>query len=215
MLLQSYFGPEFFVREKVIDAMRSFFKGQGFHEVETPVLVAHPGTEVFLEPFETVLKYATGEKHEAFLLTNPEYFLKKLLVAGVGNLFQITKCFRNNEGKSSLHNPEFTLMEWYRVGADYTVIMKDCEQLFLWILRQVNGVVGGSDPNSIPKILRYQGKDYDLSVPWERLTVAEAFQKYADINEEVLLSEELLREYAIEKGYSITLANTWEDIFEQ
>src|SRR5258708_17312512 len=106
MLPQSYF-----VREKVVDAMRSFFKGQGFHEVEIPLLVAHPGTEVFLEPFETVLKYATDQKHEAFLLTNPEYFLKKLLVTRLGYLFHITKSFRKIEGKSSLYNSELTFME--------------------------------------------------------------------------------------------------------
>jgi lysyl-tRNA synthetase class 2 len=201
-LLHTYLG-----REQVIDAIRLFFKQQGFHEVDTPLLAEHPGTEPYLEVFETQLKFSDGEQKRAFLLTSPEYALKKLLVAGLGNIFQICKCLRNGEGKSGKHNPEFTIMEWYRAEADYTDVMKDCENMFLFILEQVKKRKDG--------ILEYQGKKYDISTPWERVSMAEAFQKYAGIDTDTLLSEEKLTAAARKKGYTIDAETTWESLYNQ
>lgn len=195
----------YLVREKVLDAIRLFFKQNGFHEVDTPLMAGYSGTEPYLEPFETRLKFADGEEHQAFLLTSPEYALKKLLAAGLGNVFQICKCFRNGEGKSDKHNPEFTIMEWYRSDADYTDIMRDCENLFNFILKSLGG----------DGILKYQGKSYDISAPWERLSVAEAFAKYADIDVETLLSEKLLPAAAQQKGYLVDSTSTWESLYNQ
>lgn len=198
---------KFLMREKVIDAIRLFFKQNDFHEVETPLLMEHPGMEPFLEPFETQLKMNGGVTRRAFLATNPEYAMKKLLVAGLPRIFQICKCFRNGEGLSEKHNPEFSIMEWYRAGADYTAIMDDCENLFNFILQKVNGRQDG--------VLEYQGKSYDLTPRWERVTVAEAFQKYADISVDVLLSESQLLAAGAQKGYAVTPQTTWEEIYNQ
>jgi lysyl-tRNA synthetase class 2 len=96
---------------------------------------------------------------------SPEYSIKKLLAAGIGNCFEITRCFRNEEEISSLHNPEFTMLEWYRVGADYKVVMEDFEKLFVKIIGKEK--------------MKYQGKTYDLSLPWPRISFKEAFKKYA------------------------------------
>lgn len=159
-LLQKYL-----IREKVVDVVRDFFKKQGFHEVFTPILVPVPSTETNLEVFETQLRTASGVKREAYLIMSPEYSIKKLLAAGIGNCFEITRCFRNEEEISRLHNPEFTMLEWYRVGADYKDIMRDFENLFLKII--------GKDR------LEYQGEVYDLSLPWPRISFEEAFLKYA------------------------------------
>src|SRR3990167_96888 len=153
------------IREKVIDAIRSFFKKQGFREVFTPILVPVPSIEPNLEVFETQLRTSKGLKRRAFMIMSPEFSIKKLLAAGVGNCFEITKCFRNEEEVSRLHSPEFTMLEWYRVGANYLDVMKDFENLFLKI-------VGKNK-------MTYQGKAYDLSLPWTRISVAEAFQKFA------------------------------------
>src|SRR5688572_23957001 len=87
------------VRERVVDAIRAFFKEQGFREVETPLLVAHPGMEPHLEVFETRVGPARG-----FLTTSPEYAMKKLLAAGLERTFQVCKSFRNGEELSRLHN---------------------------------------------------------------------------------------------------------------
>lgn len=198
------------MREKVIDAIRLFFKHQDFHEVETPLLVEHPGMEPFLEPFETKLQMGDLPSKRAFLLTTPEYAMKKLLVAGLPKIFQICKCFRNGEGKSGKHNPEFTIMEWYRANSDYTEIMRDCEQMFQWILKSV-ALAEGEESQA----LSYQGKTYDLSSPWERISVAEAFQKYAGIDTETLLSSSRLIEAGQKKGYTVTSQTNWEEIFNQ
>ena len=156
---------KYLIREKVIDAIRDFFKSGGFHEVFTPILVPVPSIEPNLEVFQTQLRTAKGLKRKAYLIMSPEYSIKKLLAGGIGNCFEITKCFRNEEEVSRLHNPEFTMLEWYRVGADYKDIMRDFENLFLKII--------GKDR------LLYQGETYDLSLPWPRINFKEAFKKYA------------------------------------
>jgi lysyl-tRNA synthetase class 2 len=156
---------QYLVREKVIDTIRSFFKAEGFHEVQTPILVPVPSAEPNLEVFETLLKTASGKTRRAFFILSPEYSLKKLVASGLGNIFEITRCFRNREEVSSWHNPEFTMLEWYRVGADYKKIMADFENLFLQII--------GEDT------LTYQGRKYDLKVPWPRISFTEAFSRYA------------------------------------
>jgi lysyl-tRNA synthetase class 2 len=163
---------KYLVREKVIDTIRSFFKDQGFHEVFTPVLVPIPSIEPNLEVFETEPRTFKGLKRKGFLIMSPEFSIKKLLAAGIGNCFEITKCFRNEEEVSPLHNPEFTMLEWYRINTDYTGVMKDFEHLFREILRKV-------DPKVDLSKWEYQGKDYDLSLPWPRISFEEAFAKYA------------------------------------
>lgn len=155
----------FLVREKVIDTIRAFFKNRGFREVFTPILVPVPSAEANLEVFQTQLRTASGRKRKAYLILSPEYSIKKLLAAGVGNCFEITRCFRNEEEVSPLHNPEFTMLEWYRVGADYFDIMRDFEDLFIKIIGEEK--------------FKYQGKTYDLARPWPRVSFAEAFKKYA------------------------------------
>ncbi len=199
---------QFLVREQVCDGIRSFFKSHDFHEVETPLLVEHPGTEPYLEVFETSLLHGDGKKQPAFLLTSPEYAMKKLLVAGMGPIFQICKSFRNGEGKSSRHNPEFTILEWYRPNADYQAMMNDCEQLLLHLLHIIH-------PQQRDTFLTYQGRSYDLSAPWERLSVAEAFHKYVGVAVDELLSVEKLRQVAKQKGYRVNEQTTWEAVYNQ
>jgi len=158
-------GQKIQIRERVVDTIRAFFKKRGFREVFTPILVPVPSAEPNLEVFQTQLQTASGKKRQGYLILSPEYSIKKLLAAGIGNCFEITKCFRNEEEVSRLHNPEFTMLEWYRVGADYTDIMKDFEDLFLKIIGKEK--------------FTHQKKTYDISRPWPRVSVAEAFKKYA------------------------------------
>lgn len=197
----------FDTREKVIDSIRAFFKKQSFREVETPLLVRSPGTEPYLEVFETELRSGDAIQSPAFLTTSPELQMKQLLAAGFGDIFQITKSFRNEEGLSDMHNPEFTILEWYRTNADYTDVMKDCEHLLLAILKSTHP--------SNDKTLTYQGKNYDLSPPWERISVAEAFENYADISEDALHDTDKMIDEAGKKGYHISDSDTWETIYNQ
>ena len=116
----------YFIREKTIRAIRSFFESEQFHEIETPMLIPHPPAESYLEVFETKLLDRARHATPAYLSTSPEVSLKKLMVAGLGDCFSITKSFRNMETQSKTHNPEFTILEWYRVGSNYFDIMNDC-----------------------------------------------------------------------------------------
>lgn len=202
-LLESYF-----VREKTIDAIRLFFKKQQFHEVQTPILVPTPSCEPNLEVFKTQLKTFKGVKRNAYLIMSPEYSIKKLLAAGVGNCFEITKCFRNEEEVTRLHNPEFTMIEWYRINADYMDIMNDFEKLFLSLVESLK-------PKQNFSKWVYQNQIYDINPPWLRISVSEAFDKYADIGQDTLLSSESLRKKAEDKGYNIDPKISWEEIFNQ
>lgn len=166
---------KYLIREKVVDSIRDFFKRQDFHEVFTPILVPVPSIEPNLEVFKTELRTSKGVKKDAYLIMSPEFSIKKLLAGGVGNCFEITRCFRNEEEVSPLHNPEFTMLEWYRVGANYFDVMKDFENLFIEIIRKVN-------PKVDLKKWQYQGQTFDLTPPWPRIKIAEAFQNYANRN---------------------------------
>ena len=107
--------------------VRSFFSKQKFLEVQTPTLVSCPGTEPFLDVFETQFK--KGQKKQNFYLpTSPELHLKKLVAAGYGSVFEIRPCFRNGE-ISEIHQPEFWMLEWYRPGQNLQAIQKDCAEL--------------------------------------------------------------------------------------
>ena len=198
----------FVIREKVTDAIRSFFKSQKFLEVDTPLLVQSPGTEPYLEVFESELLTPGHKNKKAYLLTSPELSMKKLLAAGSGSIFTICKSFRNSEGLSAFHNPEFSILEWYRVDADYTHIMQDCEDLLLFILQAIN-------PDKTDETLLYQGKTYDLSKPWERISVSEAFAKYAQISTQDMLSESRIIAIAAQKGYQVGSTTTWEEAYNQ
>ena len=207
------------VREKIIDAIRIYFKGHGFHEVETPLLLPTPSTEPFLEVFQTKLKDDLGNTWPAFLPTSPEFALKKLLAAGSGSIFEITKSFRNGEGHSSRHNPEFSMAEWYEVGGDYMSVASEMEKLmqFIWGKLQPTGsdLVGHKQATLRDLTLQYQGKTYDITAPWERISVAEAFQKYAGIDVETMLDEQKLLVAAREKGYQVVAETTWEEMWNQ
>lgn len=212
----------YWVREKVIDAIRAYFKGQGFHEAEVPLLLPAPSTEPFLEVFETELKDDQGNKWQGFLPSSPEFALKKLLSAGSGSVFTITKSFRNGEGRSSRHNPEFTILEWYRTPGNYMDVARDFEELMRYISLSVRESPGrrsqyasGSLPEGLGQKLSYQGLEYDLGSPWERISVSEAFEKYAGIDVETMLDEKKLKAAGKKKGYQIGEETTWEEIWNQ
>ncbi len=192
---------KYLVREKVIQTIRKYFLDQAFHEVFTPIMVPVPSIEPNLEVFETELRTSSEIKKRAFLISSPEYAHKRLLSAGVGSLFEITHSFRNEEEVSRFHSPEFTILEWYKVNSDYKDTMRDFENLFLKII--------GKD------IMKYQGEEYDLTLPWPRISVAEAFKKFAGIGTETLLDEKKLLEVGKLHSYRVTEETTWEQMFYQ
>ena len=203
--------PRYLIRGRVIRSIRAFFDARGFEEVETPLLVASPGMEPYLDVFETRLTTARGAAYRGFLTTSPEYAMKKLLVAGLPRIYQICKSFRNGEEVSSGHNPEFTILEWYRAHADYRAIMADCEQLFVAIWHDLNP---DAQPTDEPTLI-VGGVPVTLTPPWERISVHEAFLRYARVDLDTVETEGAMRACLARKGYATDAETTWEQGYHQ
>ncbi|MDE2998322.1 MAG: EF-P lysine aminoacylase EpmA [Gemmatimonadota bacterium] len=156
-------------RARVLSFVRRFFENAGFLEVETPLLVPSPGMEPHLDAFETHYS-ENGHVKRYYLPTSPEYAMKRLLSCGFERIFQICKSFRQ-DAPGPMHSPEFTLLEWYRAFADYTTIMADTEHLIHSLVREVTGVSS----------VMYRGRTIDFTPPWQRLSVREAFARYAGV----------------------------------
>ncbi len=163
-------GENLRVRARVLSTIRHTLNTAGFLEVETPLLVHCAGMEPHLTAFETACTEG-GKTRRLYLPTSPEYAMKRLLAAGFERIFQISKAFRNGE-VGPMHNPEFTILEWYRAYADYEAIMADAETL---IHRLVCDITGGP-------LLHYQGRTVDVTPPWERISVREAVSRYAGVD---------------------------------
>jgi lysyl-tRNA synthetase class 2 len=162
-------------RARIATAVRAWFASEGFLEVETPALQVSPGLEPHLFAFETRLRDPHGGPASArYLRTSPEFALKKLLVAGLPRIFELAHAFRNAE-RSSTHHPEFTMLEWYRAGASYEALWRDCESL----LRVAADAAGAAQ-------LRWRGAACDPRAPAARLTVADALAKHAGVGLEEL-----------------------------
>lgn len=212
----------YFVREKVIRVIRKFFLERNYHEVETPQLVPSVIPESYLESFTTTLLTRKREKKHLFLTASPEASLKKLVAAGIGNCFEITKSFRNGETHSNLHNPEFTILEWYQVGADYFDVMEECERLIV----HIGHFLARLQASALQRRITYQGKEIDMTVPFQRISVIQALKKYADVDfdeitnksaikDENIFSKECIFPVTKKKGYSIEKDSTWEQLFNQ
>ena len=162
--------PYLLGRGRIAAALRAWFTGQGFVEVETAALQVSPGNETHLHAFGTELIGPGGERRELYLRTSPEFACKKLLAAGERRIVEFAKAFRNRE-RGALHQPEFTLVEWYRAGESYETLMADCAA----ILAQAAAAAG-------TKHLTFRGRSADAFAEPERLTVAEAFERFAGLD---------------------------------
>lgn len=168
--------PYLEARGAIIRETRRFFDDQAFAEVESPILQVCPVIDAHIRAFGTDLRGVDGEiARRLYLHTSPEFAMKKLMVAGMERLYQICHVFRNGED-TSRHSPEFTMIEWYRTGADYRDIMQDC----VGLLRAVALKLG---------IKKYIYKQYgcDPFDEFETLTVREAFVRYAGFDLEAFL----------------------------
>lgn len=202
----------FLIREKVIDALRLFFKRSDFREVETPLMVSIPGTEPYFNLFETKLQVADGREQPAYFVTSPEYAMKKLLAADLGNIFQICKAFRNKESLGGLHNPEFSILEFYRVEANYFELMDDFARMLSFVCQSLN---------IDKKKFVYQERTFDLSVPYPKFSVTELFEKYLNLNADQLFDLRVICLKALELDYDLTGLKSlskdliWEEVYNQ
>ncbi len=157
----------FIKRSKVLKSIRNYLDGQGFMEVETPMLVSNAGGAA-ARPFET---HFNALNEDLKLRISLELYLKRLIVGGMERVYEIGRVFRN-EGLDTRHNPEFTLMELYQAYTDYHGMMDLTENLYRYVAQEVNDSL----------VLTYGEHTMDLSKPFERITMVDAVKKYANVD---------------------------------
>jgi elongation factor P--(R)-beta-lysine ligase len=182
---------------RFVDAIRRFFTERGYLEVDTPTLSPFLIPEPAIEVFETALHSLRGDSTPLWLIPSPELWMKRLLARGSGDIFQLSRCFRNGDFESPLHNPEFTLLEWYKVGAGYLDAIAVTEELFSHLL----------------SLAAHEDARKHLEPPFLRLSMAEAFRSIAGIDLAACDDERAMREAGLTKGAAMPESPTWEEAF--
>jgi elongation factor P--(R)-beta-lysine ligase len=200
--------PFLAARARIGAWLRRFFVEQGFVEVETAGLQVSPGNETHLHAFSTEIETPAGEASRLFLHTSPEFACKKLLAAGESRIFEFARVFRNRE-RGALHHPEFTLLEWYRANEPYQTLMADCAAL-----------LGGTAGVAAVERFSFRGRPSDPFAEPERVTVAQAFDRFAGIDLLSTLSADDtdragLAAQVRKAGIRIAPDDTWSDLFSR
>jgi len=191
------------LRFEVIKLLREFFWSQGFTEVDTPNIVRHPGQEPYLSPMRVSVHDETGKEFVGYLHTSPEYTMKKMLATGWDKIFSVCKCYRDYESFGGTHEPEFTMIEWYRAGEDFFALMKDVESMFGFILQKLSSNFQFSIFN-FQSISNFQFKKFSMSELW---------QQFAGIDLDNYLETEKMFELCVEKKYNAKEDESYEDLF--
>lgn len=189
--------PYLKARQKAMAVVRSLMDNQGFIEVQTPALQVCPTIDTHIHAFRTQYQGRDGAQTALYLHTSPEFAMKKLLVGGMERIYQLGPVYRNGE-QTRLHSPEFTLLEWYRAGADYWQMMADCEVLLRAVAPQYS----------------HGDKSCDPAAPWRYLSVRAAFEAYLDFDlDEVLEDKSKFNIKLQERGIRTISTDQWDDLF--
>ncbi|MDO8958042.1 MAG: lysine--tRNA ligase [Deltaproteobacteria bacterium] len=194
----------FIIRSRIIAFLRDFLTARGFLEVETPMMQLVPGGAT-ARPFKT---HHNSLDTELYLRVAPELYLKRLLVGGLERVFEINRNFRN-EGLSTQHNPEFTMLEFYQAYATHWDLMEMSEIMFSSLAQELKGSM----------VLEYQGTHLDFTPPWKRLTLHQGLLMYGELKEEDLRDPGKIFPYGRKLGMELTgnepLGKVWVDLFEK
>jgi len=200
--------PFLAARGRITAAARDFFRSRGFTEVESAMLQVSPGNEAHLHAFATELQVPDGTRSRLYLHTSPEFACKKLLTAGERKIFDFARVFRNRE-RGALHHPEFTLLEWYRAEETYEAVMDDCAAL----LAAAAHAAG-------TRRLAFRDRIATPFAESERMTVAEAFARFANVDLLATVSadatdRDALAAAATTAGIRVAADDTWADVFSR
>lgn len=202
-------------RRAAVKGVRAYFQAEGFLEVETPALQVSPGIERHIRPFRTDLLDERGANADPrYLHTSPEFAMKKLVAGGLGKIVQLCPVYRNGEA-TPLHHPAFTMLEWYRAGADYGAVMIDAVKVLQAVAKAAHRAIEADG------LLHWKGRTCDPAAPAERLTVQAAFARHAGIDLLATVDDPAapmpdaakLRTAARAAGIGAGAADTWEDLF--
>lgn len=201
--------PLLMARNAIAAAMRNWFGERDFIEVETAALQISPGNEAHLSAFATEAIGADAARRPLYLHTSPEFACKKLLAAGERRIFSLGAVWRNRE-RGPLHHPEFTMLEWYRVGETYESLMADCAELLKLAAERARA-----------KTFRFRGREADPFAEPERLSVAEAFQRNAGIDLLATVAADgstdrnALYQALVKAGLRTAEDDNWADLFSR
>ncbi|MDB5459321.1 MAG: Lysine--tRNA ligase [Caulobacteraceae bacterium] len=196
-------------RGRIRSAVRGWFEARDFVEVEAAALQVSPGNEAHLHGFATEAIGPDGTRAPLYLHTSPELACKKLLAAGETRIFDMAKVWRNRE-RGPLHHPEFTMLEWYRAGEPYQTLMEDCGEL-LALAAEAAGA----------RALQFRGREADPFAQAERVTLAEAFHRFAGIDLLATVGgdgqtdRDGLAAAATAAGIRVAGDDTWSDVFSR
>jgi elongation factor P--(R)-beta-lysine ligase len=195
-------------RGRIKAAIRAWFEGQGFVEVETSCLQVSPGNETHLHAFKTELIGTDLQRRDLYLHTSPEFAMKKLLAAGEDKIFTFAPVFRNRE-QGRLHSPEFTMLEWYRAGAPYETLWDDCAAI-LKIAAEATGNATWT----------YLGKSCAAAKQYDWVTLNQAFAEFAGFElygtyDAATTNRAALADSATAVGIQIGEDDSWSDIFSR
>ena len=182
----------FLLRSRLISSMRRWLEDRGFVEVETPIFHPVPGGAL-AKPFVT---HHNALDMELYLRIATELYLKRLVVGGFEKVFEIGRTFRN-EGLSSRHNPEFTMLELYEAYADYHDVMRLTEELVASLATELRGTTA----------ITYEGRELDLAPPWQRATLTELVEEHAGVHVDIDMPVDELRRIA--KGVDVAVDESW------
>jgi lysyl-tRNA synthetase class 2 len=180
------------IRWQILRLIREYFWSENFVEVETPLLLRLPGQEPYLSPMKLDLHNEMENKFTGFFHTSPEYTMKKMLAAGYEKIFSLCKTFRDYESFGGTHNPEFTMIEWYRGHSDFWAIMDDVEKLFNFISEKLQS---------------------EKRFSFERMHMRDVWQRYVGVNLDEYLKQEQMFGLCIEKGFHPEKNEAYEDLF--
>lgn len=200
----------YFVKEYVIKAVRKFFEARNYHELESPILTDALPQERYLNILKTEIGLQGSESKTAYLIPSTETFNKKILAAGLGNHFVITKVFRGLEQVSPNHSPEFTMLEWYHLNSTYADLQTDTEELLLAIKKYLDEKAGREFSTKIS----YQGTEIDLAAGWPRISVREALAKFSKLKLEDIVELADFKKAVAAKGYNTYDGDDWQTLFE-
>lgn len=209
----------YFVKEYIIQTCRKFFEDRNYHELESPILSPALPQERYLDVLSSNIEFADHTTKKLHLIPSTETFNKKMLVAGIGNHFVITKVFRGLEQISPNHSPEFTMLEWYELGNNYFDLMNSVEDLVISIinsLKQKSKLEQYSklrlEPNGY-KII-YNNSIINFQKGWPRFSVRDLLEKYVETKLENIQSVEEIYKLAVAKNLSVGPNMDWQTIFE-
>jgi lysyl-tRNA synthetase class 2 len=200
--------PFLLARSRILSALRDWFRRRGFVEVEMPVLQVSPGNEIHLHALATEVIEPAGGRVPLYLHTSPEFACKKLLAAGEPKIVSFARVFRNRE-RGALHHPEFTMLEWYRANEPYEALMDDCAAL----MAETAKAAGHSQ-------WKFKDRSADPFVAPERLTVSDAFRRYAGVDLLATLpggkpDAAKLAAAARRAGVHVGADDSWTDMFSR